>query len=87
MKSEWHTQGNIINWEQINGKNCHITLTQRPPYCDRGNYLATLFVNDDAHPIKLFIDVADGWPRYYMNKERAKLEVEDWLKKRKEWVD
>jgi hypothetical protein len=30
----------------------------------------------------LEIDEQDGWPRYFMSEERAKLEVEDWLKKR-----
>ncbi len=32
-------------------------------------------------------DHADLWPRYYMDLARAKVEVEDWMKKRKQWVD
>ena len=28
------------------------------------------------------VDEQDGWPRYYMDLERGKREVEDWLIKR-----
>jgi hypothetical protein len=63
----------------IAGKECLITLEPRPHYCDRGNYIAKLF------PTGLLareIDGADGWPRYYFDETRAKLEIEAWLMKR-----
>lgn len=72
----------------IEGKNCMISLSQRPAYCDRGNWLAILEIKFGRSPIKLNIDHADGWSpgRYYMDLDRAKLEIEGWMKKRGEWI-
>ena len=47
-------------------------MQPRPRYCDRGHWQ----VNADQIP---FIDEADGFPRYYMDKKRAKLETEEWV--------
>jgi len=70
----------IGDWEQVKGRNCTITLEARPRYCDRGNFIAKLF---NQGPVKeLYIDETDGWPRYYFDLERAKLEIEAWLVKR-----
>jgi len=69
-------------YEEIEGRDCFISLEPRPTYCDRGNFLAKLFITDAR---KLFIDDADAWPRYYMNLERAKAEIEEWLQKRGQW--
>jgi hypothetical protein len=72
-------------WEKITecwliyGKRCNITLEPRPHYCDRGNWLAKLFPHGK---LAMEIDGQDGWPRYFMDLDRAKLECEDWLKKR-----
>jgi hypothetical protein len=33
------------------------------------------------------MDGADLWPRYYFDFERAKLEIEAWLKKRGQWTE
>jgi hypothetical protein len=65
----------------IAGKECLITLEPRPAYCDRGNWIAKLFPNG---LLAREIDEADGWPRYYFDQERAKLEIEAWLIKRKQ---
>ena len=65
-------------WE-IFGHECSITLEPRPTYCDRGNYIAKL------HPVGRLagdIDACDGWPRYYFDLDRAKLEVEAWMANR-----
>jgi hypothetical protein len=76
-----------IGWQrkdgyiEIAGKQCTITIESRPHYCDRGNLIAKL------HPFGLLereIDPSDGWPRYYFDLERAKLECEAWLEKRKQ---
>jgi len=49
-----------------------IILTKRPHYCDRGHWSAIVFgIND--------LDWQDMFPRYYMNLDRAKLELADWL--------
>jgi hypothetical protein len=61
------------------GRECEITLEARPSYCDRGNWIAKL------HPegkLAMSIDFADGWPRYYFDLDRAKLELEAWIRKR-----
>lgn len=70
-----------VPWWEINGRECTIYLEQRPVYCDRGNWYAKI----DPHPrsmLALALDMADGWPRYYFNLDRAKLELEAWLRKR-----
>jgi hypothetical protein len=70
--------------EEIQGKECLITLEPRPAYCDRGNFIAKLFPSGD---LTYEIDEADGWPRYYFDETRAKLEVEAWLTKRGQAVE
>jgi hypothetical protein len=47
-------------------------LAKRPAYCDRGRWQ----FNSEL-PL---LDAADGFPRYYMNFERAKAEAEEWSK-------
>lgn len=77
---EWQSKGNGF-WQEIRGRECLITLELRPAYCDRGNFIAKL------HPegkFALEIDGQDMWPRYYFDEQRAKLEVEAWLIKRKQ---
>jgi hypothetical protein len=70
--------------EEIQGKECLITLEPRPPYCDRGNFIAKLF---PTGTLAIDIDEADGWPRYYFDETRAKLEIEAWLTKRGQAVE
>jgi len=65
--------------QEIYGRECVITLEARPIYCDRGNFLAKLF---PAGALAREIDGADMWPRFYFDEQRAKLEVEAWLRKR-----
>jgi hypothetical protein len=74
MKWEIHD-----GWTQIQGKECVITLEPRPSWCDRGNWIAKLF---PVGRLALDVDQADGWPRYYFDITRAKLEIEAWLTKR-----
>lgn len=86
MKSEWKEKSltwSGIDWLEIEGTECKITLEQRPAYCDRGNCIAKLF---PTGRLKLSIDSQDGWPRYYFDQDRAKLECEEWLKKRGQWI-
>jgi hypothetical protein len=82
--SEWKSlKTNAVIHHEINGKECTITLESRPAYCDRGNYLAKLWPSGE---LAREIDSQDLWPRYYFDEERARLECEDWLKKRGQWI-
>ncbi len=73
-------------FQTITGKDCSITLEPRPRYCDRGQYLAKLHI-DPRSRLLLDIDEQDGWPRYYFDEDRAKLEIEAWLRKRGQFVE
>ena len=46
-------------------------LEPRPFYCDRGHWMFRCDLPD--------VDGHDGFPRYYMDLERAKDEIEAWL--------
>ena len=73
-----------MTWQQSNGyqelvgEDFSITLEPRPHYCDRGNFIAKYFTSNHLKAI----DDCDGWPRYYFDEQRAKLEIEAWLLKR-----
>lgn len=69
-------------YEELVGETFLITLQPRPHYCDRGNYLASLFPGP-RHQLPGDLDGSDGWPRYYFDYARAKLEIEAWVQKRK----
>jgi len=49
-----------------------VWLHQRPAYCDRGHWAGN--VAGIAT-----IDHSDSFPRYFMNLDRAKLEMAEWL--------
>lgn len=83
MSSHWVTHRSA--WQEICGRECFITLEPRPVYCDRGNYVAKIFPSDGSG-LAREIDHQDGWPRYYFDEDRAKAEIEAWLKKRKQWI-
>lgn len=69
-------------YQEIRGRECSITLEPRPHYCDRGNFIAKLHPEGRLGRLRLDIDDADGWPRYYFDEGRAKAEIEAWLRKR-----
>jgi hypothetical protein len=76
MFIEPHTYWSII------GKNCEITIENRPAYCDRGNVIAKI------HPeFPLIIDWAEGWPRYYFDLRVAIQEIKAWLEKRQAFIN
>lgn len=86
MSSKWINIGDGgISYLEIKGKECSITLEPRMSWCDRGNYIAKLFPTA-ASKLHLEIDDQDFWPRYYFDKERAKLECEAWLVKKGQWI-
>jgi hypothetical protein len=48
-----------------------VTLEPRPAYCDRGHWYGKVFGIETDHQ--------DGFPRYFMDLERAKAEMAEWL--------
>lgn len=66
------------HWEAIDHywslriKGVEVTIEPRPTYCDRGHWYAKVFGMVD-------IDAADSFPRYYMNLDRGKAEMAEWL--------
>lgn len=68
-----------VIWWEVHGRECSITIEPRPVYCDRGNLIAKVFPTGS---LAMSMDHADGWPRYYFDLDRAKLECEAWLVKR-----
>ncbi len=71
-KDEW-------GQEVVEGHDCLICIEARPSYCDRGSYIAKIF---PTGKLAREMDDADGWPRYYFDLQRGKLECEAWLRKR-----
>ncbi len=55
---------------------CHVWIQPRPPYCDRGRWIANI---DPKGVFGLNIDAADHWPRYYFDLRVAMTEVEAFL--------
>lgn len=51
---------------------CVAVLEARPYHCDRGHFIVKCFLPG--------LDEADGFPRYYMNKEIAIKETEAFLR-------
>lgn len=67
----------LSTWYMVEGRDCSISIEERPAYCDRGNWIAKL------HPHNSFeFDSQDGWPRYFFDFDRMLAEVEAWLVKR-----
>lgn len=84
MSSKWINIGDGgVSYLEIKGKACSITLEERPAYCDRGNYIAKLFPTGE---LSREIDDQDGFPRYYFDESRAKLELEAWMRKRNQLI-
>ena len=85
MESRWRTDD--YKCEVIDGLDCLVWIAARPSYCDRGNYLAHVDLKPGGDARRLNLDWQDGWPRYYMDIARAKAEIEEWMKKRKQWIE
>jgi hypothetical protein len=79
LRDEIDRRFQTLGYLTLEGRECTVTVEERPSYCDRGNYIAKL------HPrgrFALEIDSADGWPRYYFDLDRAIAEINDWLVRR-----
>lgn len=78
-KNKWKQHGDPLEYQEIRGNECTVTLTRLPYSCSHGNYAAQL------HPEVCLMhstDIMDMMPRYFMDETRAKLEIEAWLEKR-----
>ena len=78
---KWHDVPDTNGMQAIMGKECEIILERRPRYCDRGSLLAKIFPWGN---LGREFDDSDGFPRYYFDEQRAKLEIEAWLIKRRQ---
>ena len=50
-----------------------VYLDRRPPYCDRGRWRGHVGAG------VIGLDVADAFPRYFMDLDRARAELAEWL--------
>lgn len=67
---------------EIEGRNISVTLEPTPGlegFIELGLFKARLFYAGEYEPV-----MAMSWPRYYMDLERAKREIEQWLSYKKE---
>jgi hypothetical protein len=80
-KMEWKAVSDELlgDWFELDYRGVKMFLEKRPPYCDRGNWYAKIFEYG-----LLWIDAADGFPRYYFDFEVAKKECEAFLLKREQ---
>lgn len=60
----------------IQGRECEITIQARPPYCDRGRFVANVYPRGD---LALAFDHQDGFPRYYFDWGRMLAEIDAWM--------
>jgi hypothetical protein len=74
VSPEWRFNATHQCWQYFRGP-AHIELAPRPLYCDRGRWAATCSGVGD-------LDGADGFPMYFQDLERAKLEMQAWLEHR-----
>lgn len=69
-----------VGYMDLQAPDCVISLEPRPVYCDRGRWIAHIFITGD--PLKINLDAADLFPRAFFSFLCAKLEMEEWLRRR-----
>lgn len=69
---EWIYDEEWEYWSFMVGGSELVIIEPRPAYCDRGHWY--------AKPVGMsWIDAAHGFPRYYMDLDRAKAELSEWV--------
>jgi len=68
------------SWE-IRTDSCTMTIERRPDHCDRGRFYVKAFPDN---LLKMPVDDADRFPRYYFDFRCLLQETFYWLKERKE---
>lgn len=71
QEGEWIVDGDG-GWD-LRIAQAWIWLGRRPAYCDRGHYYALILQGIPS------LDLADGFPRYFMDLQRAQDELKAWL--------
>ena len=75
-----------MTWQEMDGylalttPDWHITIQNRPSYCDRGTHV--VLVEPRSQSARFDFDHADAFPRYYFGLDVAKQQMEAWLPKR-----
>ncbi len=78
VRKSWGEDGKpfATEWYKAESEYGYLTIEARPPYCDRGRWVAKIFGNDWPSP--WYDDASGGWPRYYFDLERAQAELQAW---------
>lgn len=71
VSPEWRFNGRFQSWQYFRGP-AHMEIAPRPLYCDRGRWVATCTGVGDMNG-------CDGFPMYFQDLDRAKLEMQAWL--------
>lgn len=74
VSPEWRYDARYQCWQYFRGP-AHMEIAPRALYSDRGRWAATCSGVGD-------LDGADGFPMYFQDLERAKLEMQAWLEHR-----
>jgi len=77
MNWNWYQTPEFPDCWFLDATECHVSLQPRPTYCDRGRWIARV---EAWGALKMDLDEADGWPRYYFELTVAKSECEAWLR-------
>jgi hypothetical protein len=82
--SKWQTVNALSNhaYQIRETAHGHITIEPRPAYCDRGRFLVRPLPLHGPPCPSCAVDDQDGFPRYYFDETRAKLEVQAWIEAR-----
>lgn len=71
----------VINWLIIKTKHLIFAIDARPNYCDRGRY--KVLCESSCQPL-CSIDYGDAFPRYYFDFHCMLLEIEAFIKAKKQ---
>lgn len=78
FKTEWLTwEARVPATDSFGSGHYHIWMEPRPRYCDRGRWKVCV----DSHGV-VGLDGQEGFPRYYFDLDRAKVEMEEWVNAR-----
>lgn len=77
IEQELREQIKERGWAEIDCPDCVLYIEPRPPYCDRGRFVVKVDVKA-GHGTQLWMDGADGFPRYYFGVNEMLCEIEAW---------
>ncbi len=74
---------NNLSWVEIHTKYMSLCIEKRPNYCDRGRYIVKV---DPLDLTKCHVDYADGFPRYYFELHCMLIEIEHFIRAKKQKI-